>query len=409
MSNVAQRFIRYATIDTQSHEGAGKVPSTSKQFELADLLCRELKEMGADDVFLDRQHCYVYATIPATTHADVPVLGFIAHLDTSPAVSGTNVNPTITENYNGGDIKLNYDLTLSPRDYPELLDYIGMDIITTDGSTLLGADDKAGIAEIMEMARILLSNEEIVHGKIRIAFTPDEEIGSGVDFFDVAGFGADYAYTVDGGKLGEICYENFNAATARVTVNGTSIHTGDAKGKMINSVLVAMEFQKLLPEYDTPAATENYEGFFHLDTINGNCDSTKMLYIIRDHDRDKFAWRKALFLKAGQFINDKYGDKTITIDVTDSFYNMRDIVEKEMHLIDNAKEAMRIIGVEPIVRPIRGGTDGARLSFMGLPCPNLGTGAHNMHGRYEYIPVQSMEKVVELLLKIAQIYSGIKQ
>ncbi len=406
MSGVTEKFLRYVQIDTQSEFGLDKVPSTDKQFDLARLLKDELIALGASDVILDEAHCYVYATIPATTDKKLPVLGFIAHMDTSPAVSGTDVKPQIIQNYDGKDIPLGTSgYVLTAAEYPEILDYVGMDIITTDGNTLLGADDKAGIAQIMEMAEYLIQNPAIPHGVLKIGFTPDEEVGSGVDFFDVKGFGADYAYTSDGGRVGKINYENFNAAGVKVTVNGVSIHPGTAKGRMLNALQVAMEFEQMLPVLEKPEATENYEGFFHLDALKGCCDQAEMDYIIRDHDREKFELRKKLFYEVGDFLNTKYKPNTICIELSDTYYNMREIIEKNLFMIDNLKAAMTELGIEPLIEPIRGGTDGARLSFMGLPCPNICTGGHNFHGRYEFIAAQAMERCVELLLKVVEIYS----
>ncbi|MEG0832864.1 MAG: peptidase T [Oscillospiraceae bacterium] len=407
MSDVSERFIRYAKIDTQSCDNAGKVPSTEKQFDLARLLEKELCEIGASDVRVD-EHCYVYASIPASESCKkAKVLGLLAHMDTSPAVSNENTNPIVTNGYDGNDIVLSKELglVLSPSDFPELRNYIGMDIITTDGTTLLGADDKAGIAEIMTAADYLIKHREIEHGEIKICFTPDEEVGAGVDFFDTEGFGADFAYTLDGGALGEITYENFNAANAKVNIKGLSIHPGSAKNSMVNAALVAMEFQSLLPVYQNPACTEGYDGFFHLDSLTAECDHAQMVYILRDHDMAKFEQKKELFIKAGEYLNAKYGKDTVKIELSDSYYNMREKLVGDMHLIDNAVKAMRELGIEPNITPIRGGTDGARLSYMGLPCPNLCTGGANFHGRFEYIPVQCMEKTVDVLLKIIDIYA----
>lgn len=410
MSEVIKRFLQYVTIDTQSEEREdGSFPSTEKQRNLAVLLKKELEEIGAEEVWYDEVYCYVYATIPATTKKQTPVLGFIAHMDTSPAMSGKNVNPRIVENYDGNDIVLNEqeNIVLSVEAFPEILEYVGKDLIVTDGLTLLGADDKAGISEIMTLASYLLSHKEVEHGKIRIAFTPDEEVGAGVDHFDVERFGADFAYTVDGGKLGELEYENFNAAGAKLLIHGCSVHPGDAKNKMINALLVAQEFQALLPVSQNPMYTEGYEGFFHLDALNGNVEKCVADYIIRDHDKEKFEEKKKLFLAAAHFLDEKYGKGTIEVTLKDSYYNMKEKIEPHMHLIDNAKAAMEALDVTPIVVPIRGGTDGARLSFMGLPCPNLCTGGHNYHGKYEYVCVQSMETVVEILIKIVEIYREI--
>ncbi len=404
MSGVVERFLRYVKIDTQSDDNSIMTPTTAGQHELASILVKELEEMGAQEITYDREHCYVYASVPATAGREGDkVSGFIAHMDTSPAVSGKNIKPAVIENYDGGDILLNKEksIMMQVKEFPELSAYVGQSLIVTDGTTLLGADDKAGIAEIMEMAEYLLSHPEIPHGKIRIGFTPDEEVGAGADYFDVALFGADYAYTVDGGKLGELEYENFNAAGAKVTIAGRSVHPGDAKNKMINALLLMMEFQSMLPKLESPAHTEGYEGFYHLDNMSGNVESAQAEYIIRDHDREKFETRKEIFLGIGKYLNEKYGEGTVQIRMEDSYYNMREIIEQHMHLIEDAKAAMREIGVEPIVVPIRGGTDGARLSFMGLPCPNLCAGGHNFHGRYEYICIESMEKIVELLVKLA--------
>ena len=404
MSKVIEKFLNYVKIDTQSDESSTACPTTAKQHNLAKLLVKELEAMGADEITYDKEHCYVYATVPATKGCENrPVLGFIAHMDTSPAVTGENVKPRIIENYDGKDIVLNEEknIVMKVSDFPELVEYTGKRLIVTDGTTLLGADDKAGIAEIMTMAEQLLSHKEIPHGKIRIGFTPDEEVGAGADHFDVKLFGADYAYTVDGGKLGELEYENFNAAGATVTFHGRSVHPGDAKNKMVNALLLAMEFQNMLPVFENPMYTEKYEGFYHLDLLSGSVEKAQAEYIIRDHDKDKFEQKKETFLRIGAYLNEKYGKDTVQIDMKDSYYNMREIIEQHMQLIENAKAAMEETGVNPIVVPIRGGTDGARLSYMGLPCPNLCTGGHNFHGRFEYICADSMEKIVEILLKLA--------
>lgn len=404
MSKVIEKFLNYVKIDTRSDENSTACPTTAKQHNLAKLLVKELEAMGADEITYDKEHCYVYATVPATKGCENrPVLGFIAHMDTSPAVTGENVKPRIIENYDGKDIVLNEEknIVMKVSDFPELVEYTGKRLIVTDGTTLLGADDKAGIAEIMTMAEQLLSHKEIPHGKIRIGFTPDEEVGAGADHFDVKLFGADYAYTVDGGKLGELEYENFNAAGAKVTFHGRSVHPGDAKNKMVNALLLAMEFQNMLPVFENPMYTEKYEGFYHLDLLSGSVEKAQAEYIIRDHDKDKFEQKKETFLRIGAYLNEKYGKDTVQIDMKDSYYNMREIIEQHMQLIENAKAAMEETGVNPIVVPIRGGTDGARLSYMGLPCPNLCTGGHNFHGRFEYICADSMEKIVEILLKLA--------
>lgn len=404
MSKVIEKFLNYVKIDTRSDENSTACPTTAKQHNLAKLLVKELEAMGADEITYDKEHCYVYATVPATKGCENrPVLGFIAHMDTAPAVTGENVKPRIIENYDGKDIVLNEEknIVMKVSDFPELVEYTGKRLIVTDGTTLLGADDKAGIAEIMTMAEQLLSHKEIPHGKIRIGFTPDEEVGAGADHFDVKLFGADYAYTVDGGKLGELEYENFNAAGAKVTFHGRSVHPGDAKNKMVNALLLAMEFQNMLPVFENPMYTEKYEGFYHLDLLSGSVEKAQAEYIIRDHDKDKFEQKKETFLKIGDYLNEKYGKDTVLIEMKDSYYNMREIIEQHMQLIENAKAAMEETGVNPIVVPIRGGTDGARLSYMGLPCPNLCTGGHNFHGRFEYICADSMEKIVEILLKLA--------
>ena len=405
MEKVTDRFLRYVQIDTQSDEEGTGTPTTEKQHELARLLVEELTKMGAEEITYDKEHCYVYASIPATEGMEKkPVMGFISHMDTSPAVSGANVRPRIITAYDGEDIVLNSRLgiVMKTADFPELKEYQGKSLIVTDGTTLLGADDKAGVAEIMTMAEYLLSHRDVPHGKLRIGFTPDEEVGAGADHFDVELFSADCAYTVDGGKLGELEYENFNAAGARVTFHGRSVHPGDAKNKMKNALLTAMEFQGMLPVSENPMYTEKYEGFYHLDALNGDIERAVADYIIRDHSREKFEQKKALFEKAGAFLNEKYGEGTVEIELKDSYYNMKEIIEDHMELIDHAMEAMREAGVEPVVVPIRGGTDGARLSYMGLPCPNLCTGGHNFHGRFEYICIESMEAVVRILLNLAR-------
>ncbi len=410
MSEVVERFLRYVKIDTQSKETPGsepRFPSTDKQRALARLLTEELTQMGAADVFYDETYCYVYATVPSTADRETPVIGLIAHMDTAPAFSGEKGNPRIVNCYDGKDILLNeeQDIVLSVAAFPEILEYTGKDLIVTDGLTLLGADDKAGVSEIMTLASYLLTHPEIEHGKIRIAFTPDEEIGAGVDHFDVERFGADFAYTVDGGRLGELEYENFNAAGAKLTVNGLSVHPGDSKNKMKNALLLAFEFQGLLPVQENPMYTEGYEGFFHLESLEGDVEKAVAHYIIRDFDKTGFEAKKKTFLAAADFINQKYGKGTIEVTLKDSYYNMREKIEPHMHLVENAKRAMEELSVTPIIVPIRGGTDGARLSFMGLPCPNLCTGGHNFHGKYEYICIQSMETIVKILCKLVRIYA----
>ena len=409
VSKTIDKFLRYVKVDTQSDEESTTTPSTMKQHDLAKMLTEELVAMGAEEITYDKEHCYVYATVPASAGCEkAPVIGFISHMDTSPAVTDTGVKPRIVENYDGGDILLNEaeQIVMRVADFPELSNYKGQDLIVTDGTTLLGADDKAGIAEIMAMAEHFLTHPECSHGKIRIGFTPDEEIGCGADYFDVALFGADYAYTVDGGALGELEYENFNAAGAKLLVRGRSVHPGSAKGKMKNAILIAQEFQGMLPVEQNPMYTEGYEGFFHLDNIKGDVESVQADYIVRDHNRELFEQKKKLFLQCADFLNQKYGENTVTVDMKDSYYNMREVLESHMHLVKNAADAMRELGITPAVSPIRGGTDGARLSFMGLPCPNLCTGGENYHGRYEYACVQSMEKTTELLIRIAEKYKN---
>lgn len=407
MERVIEKFLEYVKIDTQSSEESTSKPSTSKQHDLAKILERQLQEMGAQDIVYDKEYCYLYASIPATAGCEqAPVIGFIAHMDTSPAVTGTGVQPHIVEAYDGKDIILNQEkhIVMKVADFPELASYQGKRLIVTDGTTLLGADDKAGVAEIMAMAEYLLQHEEIRHGRIRIAFTPDEEVGAGADYFDVERFGADYAYTVDGGRLGELEYENFNAAGAKVTIHGRSVHPGEAKDKMRNAILMAQEFQAMLPVSENPMYTSGYEGFYHLDQLHGTVEEAVAEYIIRDHDREKFERKKEYFTRIGEFLNQKYGAGTFDIEMKDSYYNMKEIIEQHMHLVDHAKEAMEELGISPVVVPIRGGTDGARLSFMGLPCPNLCTGGQNFHGRFEYACADEMEMIVKLLIRIAGKY-----
>ncbi len=405
MERVIERFLEYVKIDTQSSEGSSTMPSTMKQHDLASLLEKQLGEMGAEEIVYDKEHGYVYASVPASAGCeDAPVIGFIAHMDTSPAVTGAGVNPRIIEDYDGKDIVLNEEKQVVMRiaDFPELASYRGRRMIVTDGTTLLGADDKAGVAEIMSMAEYLMQHPEISHGKIRVGFTPDEEVGAGADHFDVALFGADFAYTVDGGRLGEMEYENFNAAGAKVSIHGRSVHPGSAKDKMRNAILMAQEFQSMLPVAENPMYTCGYEGFYHLDSLQGTVEEAMAEYIIRDHDREKFEKKKANFLRIGEFLNEKYGAGTFEIAMKDSYYNMREVIEKHMDIVDRAKNAMRQLEVEPVVSPIRGGTDGCRLSYMGLPCPNLCTGGGNFHGKYEYACIDEMEMIVQLLVKIVE-------
>lgn len=402
--NLMNRFLRYVKIDTESVPNAECYPSSEKQKDLLDLLFVELTQMGIK-AEKDEKYGYVYAVIPANVKSGSGYkLGFIAHVDTSSAVSGKNVKPVVTKNYDGKDIALAEGRTLSPKEFPELALHVGKTVISSDGTTLLGADDKAGVAVIMQMAETLAHNPEIKHGTVKIAFTPDEEVGRGTDFFDLKRFGADGAFTVDGGGLGELEYENFNAAGAEVTVFGKSVHPGSAKGVMKNANLILMELQSLLPVAENPVYTEGYEGFFHLDSMRGECDKAHASYIIRDHDREKFEKKKELFAAAVEYLNKKYGENTVVADISDSYYNMKEKILPHMHLVDNARLAMERAKVTPKVCPIRGGTDGARLSYEGLPCPNLFTGGYNFHGRYEYIPFEDMEKSLETVLNLVDIY-----
>lgn len=407
--DIVDRFIKYARIDTQSVEQSTQTPSTQKQFNLAKEVEKEAVEMGLSDVSLDN-NCYLMATLPANTRKEVPVIGFIAHFDTSPDMSGENVNPQIVKKYDGNDILLNVakNIIMSPSDFPELLSHVGEDLIVTDGTTLLGADDKAGVAEIMTAMQYLLDHPEIEHGKIRIAFTPDEEIGRGADKFDVAKFGAKWAYTMDGSEVGELEYENFNAASAKIEIQGRNVHPGYAKNKMINALHVANELIALLPEKERPETTEGYEGFYHLISLNGTVDEAKLTFIIRDHHQDKFVQRKELMEASVAQLNQKYGNR-LTLELKDQYYNMREKVEPVKHIIDFASRAMEEVGVQPHIKPIRGGTDGARLSFMGLPCPNIFAGGLNFHGRYEFLPVPSLEKAAQVIVKIAELVAQDKE
>lgn len=401
-----ERLLKYVSYETTSDESSESCPSSDKELVLANVIVEELKEIGVADAHVDADG-YVYGSIPASAGAeDEKVIGLIAHMDTAPAMSGANIKPRIVSDYDGADIVLNEKLgvVMDTVTFPNLRNYVGQDLIVTDGTTLLGADDKAGVAEIMTAAAEIIAADKSGsgsrHGKICIAFTPDEEIGRGADRFDVGHFGADYAYTVDGGMLGEIEFENFNAASAKVHIKGENIHPGEAKNKMKNAALVAMEFNSMLPAAETPAHTEGYEGFYHLCAMNGDEENACLDYIVRDHDMDKFLGRKAVMEKITAYLNDKYGEGTITLDMKDSYYNMREKLENDMYIVDRAVEAMKENGVEPIIQPIRGGTDGARLSYMGLPCPNLSTGGHNFHGKYEYVCIQSMDKMVDIIKTI---------
>ena len=400
-----ERFLRYAAVYTASDEESTAVPTTARQFDLARMLVQELREMGVKDARVDDK-CYVYGSIPATPGYEGCVsLGFIAHMDTTPDFKGEGVKPQVIPDYDGEDVALgDSGRVLSAEQFPHLRGLKGRTLITTDGTTLLGADDKAGVAEIMTLAERIL-NEEIPHGKICIGFTPDEEVGSGADYFDVEHFGAQYAYTLDGGVEAEVVYENFNACTASFEVHGVNIHPGDAKDKMVNASLVAMEINQMLPSCDTPAHTEMYEGFFHLTSMEGNVEKAKLHYIVRDHDRESFQVRKKLLRFIEKTINEKYGKGTAVLQIQDEYENMEEKIKPCLHLIDNAKDAMRDLGIEPDVSPVRGGTDGARLSFMGLPCPNLGTGGYAFHGPYEHITAEGMDTVVEIVLGIIRRYA----
>ena len=401
---VIERFLKYVTFDTQSDESTGVTPSTPKQMVFAQYLKTELEELGLKDISLD-ENGYLFATLPSNVNHEVPVVGFIAHMDTSPDMSGENVKPRIVEKYDGKDIPLcaEENIILSPANFPELLDHVGEDLMVTDGHTLLGADDKAGIAEIVGAVAYLIAHPEIKHGDIRIGFNPDEEIGLGAHKFDVEKFGAKWAYTMDGGEVGELEFENFNAAAVKIRVKGRNVHPGYAKNKMINSLLVANEYASLLPADETPGTTEGYEGFYHLIGMEGEVENTVLSYIVRDHDREKFEARKQALLDYAAQLNEKYGEGTVTVELKDQYYNMRQQVEPLMHIIDIAFAAMQEAGVTPKVKAIRGGTDGAQLSFKGLPCPNIFAGGLNFHGRYEFVPVQSIEKAMNVVVKIAEL------
>ena len=402
--NLVERFLRYVSFDTQSDENSGVTPSTPKQMVFAQYLKNELEALGLEEIELD-EHGYLYATLPANTDKELPTIGFIAHMDTSPDMSGANVTPRIVHNYDGSDIILceEDDIVLAPSQFPELLDHKGEDLIVTNGKTLLGADDKAGIAEIVTAIVFLQQHPEIKHGKIRVGFNPDEEIGLGAHKFDVEKFGCEWAYTMDGGEVGELEFENFNAAAAKVIVKGRNVHPGYAKNKMVNAIRVANEFMSLLPENETPESTEGYEGFYHVVGIEGEVEQATITYIIRDHDRTKFEARKECMQAWGEAINAKYGAGTVTVELKDQYYNMRQQIEPVMHIIDIAFKAMEEAGVIPKVKAIRGGTDGAQLSFKGLPCPNIFAGGLNFHGRYEFVPIQSMEKAMMVVVKIAEL------
>ena len=402
--NITERFLRYVSFTTTSDENTNMTPSTPGQMVLANYLVDELKTLGLTEVELDNNG-YVMATLPANTDKAIPTIGFISHMDTSPDMSGRHVKVRVVANYDGKDIVLNDEkgIVFETAKYPEILQYKGQDILVTDGTTLLGADDKAGIAEIVSAMEYLIAHPEIKHGKIRVGFTPDEEIGQGADHFDVYKFNAEWAYTMDGGEIGELEYENFNAAGAKVHFNGLNVHPGYAYHKMRNSMRIAQEFVGMLPRWETPEHTQNYEGFYHLTNMEGNVEKSTLSYIIRDHDRDRFERRKKEIIHLVNKINAEFGEGTATIDIKDQYYNMREMVEPVMHVVDLAFEAIEAVGVKPNVKPIRGGTDGSRLSYMGLPCPNIFAGGHNFHGRFEYVPVQSMEKAMMVVVKIAEL------
>jgi tripeptide aminopeptidase len=407
MEKVVERFIRYAKEYTTSDPESNTYPSTERQITFMKKLEQELKEIGLQDVERD-EFGYVTATIPPNGVSNGSVVGFIAHVDTSPDFSGENVNPQIIENYDGSVIKLKNNVEINPQNFPEILNYRGQSIITTDGTTLLGADDKAGVAEIVTAAEILLHSKEIKHGKIRIAFTPDEEIGKGTDYFDVRKFGADFAYTLDGGEIGELEFENFNAAGAKITIHGQSVHPGAAKNKMVNALLVAHKIIAMLPPTQRPEHTEKYEGFYHLLSMKGNVEMAELQYLIRDHDTEKFEKKKKLLEEIVQIINLELGKKRINLEIKDQYYNMRQKIEPVMHIIDIAESAMKQAGITPKIKAIRGGTDGARLSYDGLPCPNVFAGGHNFHGPFEFVPIPSMQKSVEVIVNIAQLVGKLK-
>ena len=398
------RFVSYVTVDTESDPTSESTPSTAKQWDLANALVEELKSIGMQEVSID-ENAYIMATLPSNSAKKLPIIGFISHFDTSPDFTGANVKPQIIENYDGNDIILDKEqnIVLSPTYFEDLLLYKGQTLITTDGNTLLGADDKAGITEIISAMEYLINHPEIEHGTIKVGFTPDEEIGRGAHKFDVNKFGADWAYTMDGSQVGELEYENFNAAGAIVTVKGKIVHPGYAKGKMINSMYIATEFINSLPQLETPEHTEGREGFFHLHNIIGAVEETKLQYIIRDHDRSHFEARKNVINKLAEDLNTQYGRDVISIEIKDQYFNMREKIEPVMHIVDIAEKAMIEANIKPLVKPIRGGTDGSQLSYMGLPCPNIFAGGHNFHGRYEYVPVESMQKAIEVIVNIAQL------
>ncbi len=405
--NITERFLKYVSFATTSDENTKMTPSTPGQMVFAKYLVEELTALNLQDISLDKNG-YVMATLPANTDKEIPTIGFVAHMDTSPDMVAKNVKARIVKNYDGNDILLNEEklIVLETDKYPEILQYKGQDIIVTDGTTLLGADDKAGLAEIVTAMEYLIAHPEIKHGKIRIGFTPDEEIGQGADHFDVEKFGAEWAYTMDGSEIGELEYENFNAASAKVTFNGLNVHPGYAKHKMLNSIRIAQQFIGMLPRTETPEHTEGYEGFYHLTNMEGTVEKSTLSYIIRDHDRNRFEGRKKEMQHLVNKINTEFGPNTASVEMRDQYYNMREKVEPVMHIVDLAFEAMEAVGIKPNVKPIRGGTDGARLSFEGLPCPNIFAGGHNFHGRFEFVPVQSMEKATMVIVKIAELLAA---
>ncbi|MGL5377330.1 MAG: peptidase T, partial [Cetobacterium sp.] len=398
MSFLIEKFLEYVKIDTTSNSKSKTCPSTEIQFNLAKVIVKDLENIGLVDISLD-ENGYIMGTLPSNTEKNIPTIGFVAHMDTAPSFNGTNVKPNIVKNYDGNDILLNKDLNIimSTKDFPELKKYINQDLIITDGTTLLGADDKAGIVEIMTALKYLSENPSIEHGEIKVGITPDEEIGRGANLFDVEKFGAQFAYTVDGGEIGELEFENFNAASANIVIKGRDIHPGASKNKMINSMQLAMELNSLLPSNERPEYTDGYEGFFLLTNFKGTIEYTEIDYIIRDHSTEKFLEKKELMINAIKYLEIKYPDAKLSLNLSDSYYNMREMIEPVYHIVELAKKAMLQVGVKPIIKPIRGGTDGARLSFKGLPCPNIFTGGHNFHGKFEFIPIQSMEKSVEVI------------
>ncbi len=400
---VIERLVRYAKIDTQSNEESQTTPSTEKQWDLLRVLETELKEIGMEEVSVD-ENGYLFATLPANTDKELPTIGFLAHVDTATDYTGTNVKPQRHDHYNGGDLQLNADVVLSPKNSPELANYVGQTLITTDGTTLLGADDKAGIVEIMTAMEYLIQHPDVKHGKIRVGFTPDEEIGRGPHKFDVDRFNADYAYTMDGGPLGELQYESFNACAAKVTTRGTNVHPGSAKGKMVNSITMAIKFQEMMPKVAVPELTQDHEGFIHLMYFNGTIENTTLSYIIRDHDREAFEAKKSLFKEAEKAIKAEFGEDAITVDLSDQYYNMAEKILPVKEIVDIAQTAMENLDIKPLILPIRGGTDGSQLSYMGLPTPNIFAGGENMHGKYEYVSAETMVKATEVIIEIVKLF-----